>query len=39
MTALLHTLEIAVRGLAVCAVVIAAYWVCVRVFSDDKETK
>lgn len=39
MSALLHALELTVRGAAVCAVVVAAYLVCVWVLADDKETK
>jgi hypothetical protein len=39
MTALLHALELTVRGAAVCAVMVVAYLLVIWMFADDKETK
>jgi hypothetical protein len=36
---LLHALELTVRGAAVCAVMVVAYWLVIWMFADDEETK
>lgn len=37
MSPLLHALELAVRGAAVCAVMVAAYWLVIWMFGSDPE--